>query len=111
MSALDAHVEDYLRLRRALGFKLERHGLLLPQLVAYLETAGATTVTSELAIAWARMISDSTSGSFCSARARSVAEAGAFSVPAAKSKAVSSSENPARFATSIISRRRSTSSL
>jgi len=41
MSALDAHVEDYLRLRlrRALGFKLERHGLLLPQLVAYLEAA------------------------------------------------------------------------
>ena len=57
MSALDAHVEDYLRLRlrRALGFKLERHGLLLPQLVAYLEAAGATTVTSELAIAWARL--------------------------------------------------------
>ena len=53
MSALDAHVEDYLRLRRALGFKLERHGLVLPQLVAYLEAAGAATVTSELAIAWA----------------------------------------------------------
>jgi len=55
MSALDAHVEDYLRLRRALGFKLERHGLLLPQLVAYLEAAGATTVTIEAAIAWARL--------------------------------------------------------
>jgi len=55
MSALDAHVEDYLRLRRALGYKLERHGLLLPQLVAYLEAAGAATITSELAIAWARL--------------------------------------------------------
>lgn len=55
MSALDAHAEEYLRLRRALGFKLERHGLLLPQLVAYLESTGATTVTSELAIAWARL--------------------------------------------------------
>ena len=55
MSTLGTHVEDYLRLRRALGFKLERHGLLLPQLVAYLETAGATTVTRELAIAWARL--------------------------------------------------------
>ncbi|MGI8810334.1 MAG: tyrosine-type recombinase/integrase [Acidimicrobiales bacterium] len=55
MSTLDAHVEDYLRLRRALGFKLERHGLLLPQLVAYLEAAGATTLTSEAAIAWARL--------------------------------------------------------
>ena len=33
MSALPAHVDDYLRLRRALGFKLERDGQLLPQLV------------------------------------------------------------------------------
>lgn len=55
MSALDAHVEDYLRLRRALGYKLESHGVLLPKLVAYLDAAGATTVTSELAIAWARL--------------------------------------------------------
>lgn len=55
MSELSGHVEDYLRLRRALGFKLERAGRLLPQLVAYLEAAGAATVTSELAIAWARL--------------------------------------------------------
>src|SRR5260370_33093126 len=55
MSALDANVEAYLRLRRALGYKLERHGWLLPQFVAYLEAAGATTVTNELAIAWARL--------------------------------------------------------
>jgi len=48
-------VEDYLRLRRALGFKLERAGHLLPQLVAYLEAAGVATVTSELAIGWARL--------------------------------------------------------
>lgn len=54
MTALAGHVEDYLRVRRALGFKLERAGRILPQLVAYLEGAGATTVTSELAIAWAR---------------------------------------------------------
>jgi integrase/recombinase XerD len=55
MSALGEHVDDYLRLRRALGFKLERHGRLLPQLVAYLEAAGASTVTRELAISWARL--------------------------------------------------------
>lgn len=55
VTTLSAHVEDYLRLRRALGFKLERAGELLPQLVAYLEAAGVTTVTSELAIAWARL--------------------------------------------------------
>jgi hypothetical protein len=55
MSALRGHVDDYLRVRRALGFKLERHGRLLPQLVAYLEAVGERTVTSELAIAWARL--------------------------------------------------------
>jgi integrase len=54
MSALDAHVHDYLRLRRALGFKLKPEGRLLPQLVAYLDAAGASTLTSELAITWAR---------------------------------------------------------
>ena len=55
MSALGEHAEQYLRARRALGVKLERHGRLLPQLVAYLEAAGASTVTRELAISWARL--------------------------------------------------------
>jgi integrase len=55
MSTLREHVDDYLRLRRALGFKLERHGQILPQLVAYLEAAGASTVSSKLAISWARL--------------------------------------------------------
>ena len=54
MSALAEHAEQYLRARRALGVKLERHGRLLPQLIAYLETAGASTITRELAISWAR---------------------------------------------------------
>ena len=55
MSALSGHVEDHLRLRRALGVKLERAGQLLRQLVAYLEAARAATITSELAIGWARL--------------------------------------------------------
>jgi integrase len=55
MSTLRAQVDEYLRLRRALGFKLERAGQLLPELVAYLQSAGAMTVTSDLAIAWARL--------------------------------------------------------
>jgi integrase/recombinase XerD len=54
MKRLREHVDDYLRLRRALGYKLERHGRLLPQLITYLEAAGASTITSELAISWAR---------------------------------------------------------
>jgi integrase/recombinase XerD len=53
MSELSRHLEDYLRLRRSLGFKLEFPGLVLPSLVSYLEAAGAATVTAELAIAWA----------------------------------------------------------
>jgi integrase/recombinase XerD len=53
MSGLSDHLEDYLRLRRALGFKLRFPGHVLPSLVSFLETAGATTVTAELAIAWA----------------------------------------------------------
>jgi len=55
MKGLTEHAEDYLRLRRALGYKLERHGRLLPQLVAYLEAAGKRTITRELAISWARL--------------------------------------------------------
>lgn len=58
MSALGDHVEEYLRARRALGVKLERHGRLLPQLVAYLEAAGASTITRELAISWAKLPAD-----------------------------------------------------
>ena len=54
MSALRGHVDDYLRLRRALGFKLDRDGQLLSQFAAFLEAADAATITSELAIAWAR---------------------------------------------------------
>lgn len=53
MSDLALHVGDYLRMRRALGFKLRFAGHVLPQFVAYLEAADASTVSVELAIAWA----------------------------------------------------------
>ncbi|MEW6470704.1 MAG: tyrosine-type recombinase/integrase [Actinomycetota bacterium] len=55
MTTLADHVEDYLRLRRALGYKLERAGHLLPKLVDYLEAAGSSTLTTELAISFARL--------------------------------------------------------
>jgi integrase len=54
-TSLQARVDEYLRLRRSLGFKLERAGQILPQLVTYLEAAGASTVTRELAISWAKL--------------------------------------------------------
>lgn len=53
MIDLARHLGDYLRVRRALGFKLEFPGRVLPQFVAYLDEAGSSTVTVELAIAWA----------------------------------------------------------
>ncbi len=55
MSTLGDHLDDYLRLRRALGFQLGRHGESLPGFVAYLEVNGAATITVELAVAWARL--------------------------------------------------------
>ena len=49
------HLEDYLRLRRALGFKLIQPGHVLPQFVTWLEGTGAETITIDAAITWARL--------------------------------------------------------
>ena len=53
MSAIRSHLEDYLALRRSLGFRLGRPGQMLAELVGYLEQAGAETVTTGHALAWA----------------------------------------------------------
>ena len=53
MTALDQALEDYLGVRRALGYKLAENGRQLPRFIAYVEAAGASTVTTELAVAWA----------------------------------------------------------
>lgn len=55
MSPLREALADYLRIRRALGYKLERAGKLLPQFLDYLEQTGADTVTAERALAWATL--------------------------------------------------------
>ena len=54
MSPLATALAEYLTIRRKLGFKLGREGQLLQDFVAYLDKQGATTVTTELALAWAR---------------------------------------------------------
>lgn len=46
-------VEDYLKVRRSLGYQLARPEKLLGQFITYLEQAGAGTVTTEHALAWA----------------------------------------------------------
>ena len=58
MSGLRDALEDYLALRRSLGFKLERPGQLLAGFVSFAEQAGAATVTTELALAWATAPAD-----------------------------------------------------
>ncbi len=55
MSQLSCHIRDYLALRRALGFKLEKQGRLLPDFAAFAEAAGAGTVTVDLAVRWAAL--------------------------------------------------------
>jgi integrase/recombinase XerD len=53
MIAFKEHVEDYLRLRRTLGYKLDDHARLLRRFAVHLEKLGAEVVTTELALAWA----------------------------------------------------------
>jgi integrase/recombinase XerD len=53
MTTFAEHVDDYLRLRRALGFKLEEHARLLPRFAAHLDAIGAAHITTDLALAWA----------------------------------------------------------
>ena len=65
MSTLAAAAHDYLRVRRALGYKLERQGRQLLQFIAYLDEAGATTVTIEHAIGWATLPTSATGGYWC----------------------------------------------
>jgi integrase/recombinase XerD len=52
-SALDKSVADYLSVRRSLGFRLARPEKLLAQFAGYLDQAGAATVTTGHALAWA----------------------------------------------------------
>lgn len=53
MTALSVAAEDYVAMRRCLGFKLSDYGRQLADFIAFLEATGATTVTTEAAVAWA----------------------------------------------------------
>jgi integrase len=53
MSPLRQALADYLQIRRALGYKLERAEKLLGQYLDHLETLGADTVTVNNAVDWA----------------------------------------------------------
>lgn len=53
MSPLRKACDEYLALRRAMGFKLDRPGRMLPDLVAHMERAGQATITTRAALEWA----------------------------------------------------------
>lgn len=62
MTNLHIAVEEYVGIRRALGFKLQRELRLLNDFVDFVESEGAATLTTELALRWAMLPSESDPG-------------------------------------------------
>jgi integrase/recombinase XerD len=60
MSVLRQALDDYLTLRRALGYHLIRSEKLINQFLDYLEHENAATITVAQALSWARLPSDAT---------------------------------------------------
>lgn len=55
MISLREAVEDYLTMRRSLGFKLRDMGYCLHHFVSFMEQEGASIITVELALRWAQL--------------------------------------------------------
>jgi len=55
MNSLRKAVEDYLAMRRSLGFKLRDMGYNLHHFVSFLEQQGSSVITTELALRWAQL--------------------------------------------------------
>ncbi|MFN2503841.1 MAG: tyrosine-type recombinase/integrase [Acidimicrobiales bacterium] len=55
MSVFAQHVEECLRLRRALGHQLADAARLLPRFVSHLDSLGAATITVEVALDWVQL--------------------------------------------------------
>ena len=62
MTNLHIAVEEYVGIRRALGFKLQRDLRLLNDFVDFIESEGATTLTTELALRWSMLPGESNPG-------------------------------------------------
>jgi integrase len=58
MNPLRQALADYLSLRRSLGYALQRPEKLLNQFLDYVEERGASTITTDLAVAWAELPQD-----------------------------------------------------
>ena len=52
MSTLREALQEYLALRRGLGFKMRDAGLVLPRFVAFVEERQALHITTRLALEW-----------------------------------------------------------
>jgi len=57
-------LEDYLAMRRSLGYKLEQRGKHLSDFVRYLERKGSSFITTRDAVAWARLPANATSNTW-----------------------------------------------
>jgi integrase/recombinase XerD len=62
MNELQKALQEYLAIRRSLGFKLARAEKLLNQFLAYMDRVDAVFVTIDVAVAWAMQPPDGTSG-------------------------------------------------
>lgn len=62
MNRLERSLEDYLRIRRALGYTLADSGRLLADFVAFVDQAGSNIITTDLAVAWATLPRDTSPG-------------------------------------------------
>lgn len=58
MSPLRQALEDYLAVRRGLGFELRAAGAALDNFVSFAEQEGADVITTDLALRWAQMPAD-----------------------------------------------------
>jgi hypothetical protein len=58
MISLRKAVENYLAMRRSLGFKLRNTGYDLRQFVSFMEEQKASVITTELALRWAQQSQD-----------------------------------------------------
>jgi site-specific recombinase XerD len=54
MKTLQDGVEEYISIRRALGFKLDRPSRLLFDFVSFMQEEGTSHITTELALRWAK---------------------------------------------------------
>src|SRR6266511_4337536 len=68
MITIRARAEEYLAMRRKLGFKLVTFARYLMLFVAYLEQTGATVVTTQAALAWAIEATSSTDRAYLARR-------------------------------------------